>query len=68
MIKAKKTSLVGQIFASVWIVGWSTYKFIQGDSIEIGDVVYSGLAIAGCFTPVYFSILLDKLKEIKLGI
>jgi hypothetical protein len=66
-IKAKTVSLLGQIFASIWVGGWSAYKFITTGNIEVQDVIFSGIAIAGCFSPVYFSIIMDKLKEIKIG-
>lgn len=64
--KAKSTSLIGQIFASVWIAGFSAYKFIATKQIDIQDVIFSGIGIVACFSPVYFSIILDKIKEIKL--
>lgn len=65
-IKAKSASLIGQIFAAVWIACWCSYKFIKG-TIEVTDVLYSGIGIAACFSPVYFSIVLDKIKEIRFG-
>lgn len=65
---AKKSSLTGQIAAAVWIAGWSAVKFITNlDTFEIKDVCLSGAFIAACFSPVYFSIILDKIKDIKLG-
>lgn len=65
-LHAKPVSLIGQIVAAVWIIGWSAYKFITNPA-EIKDVIISGLAIAACFSPVYFNLLLDKIKEIKWG-
>lgn len=67
-IKAKNASLWGQIIAAVWVAGWSAFKFIKNASvIDTNDVIFSGLAIAACFSPVYFNLLLDKIKEIKWG-
>lgn len=67
-LKAKPVSLIGQIVAAVWVAGWSAFDFIKNfASIQITDIIFSGLAIAACFSPVYFSLLLDKLKEIKWG-
>lgn len=67
-ISAKGSSLIAQIIASAWIVGWSAFKFISDPSgIDIQDVIFSGVGIAACFTPVYFSIVMDKVKEWKLG-
>jgi len=66
-IKAKSASLIGQIFSAVWITVWCTYKFIRSAEIQVTDVLYSGIGIAACFSPVYFSIVLDKIKDIRFG-
>lgn len=70
-IKAKGASLWGQIAAAVWIAGWNAAQFatalIKNQTINTSAVILSGLAIAACFTPVYFNLLMDKVKEIKLG-
>lgn len=65
-VKAKDVSLIGQIVGALWVAGFSAYKFIKGE-FEITEVILSGIAIASCFSPVYFSILMDKVKEIKMG-
>lgn len=67
-VQAKPVSLWCQILAAVWMAGWSAWKFIsQGGEVDIGDIVASSMAIIGCFSPVYISIMLDKIKEIKYG-
>lgn len=70
-IKAKNASLWGQIFSAIWIGGWNTAQFIghiaQGRFINVNDIIFSGLAIAACFTPVYFNLIMDKIKDIKTG-
>ena len=70
-IHAKSASLWGQIIAAVWIAGWTTAQnikdIIAGNHIDIKEIIFSGLAIAACFTPVYFNLIMDKIKEIKLG-
>lgn len=70
-IKAKSASLWGQIIAAVWIAGWTTAQnikdIIASNHIDIKEIIFSGLAIAACFTPVYFNLIMDKVKEIKLG-
>ena len=70
-IKAKNVSLIGQIIASVWVGGWCSAQFIKdivnGNHIEITDILISGFAIAGCFVPVYFNMIMDKIKKIKFG-
>ncbi|MBQ9239459.1 MAG: hypothetical protein IJ191_09165 [Treponema sp.] len=70
---AKDYSLFAQIFAAIWISGWSAFKFakiiIAGDfaALDISDIVFSAFSIAACFVPVYFSIILDKVKDIRFG-
>lgn len=67
-IHAKSASLWGQIIAAVWIAGWSAFKFIKHiETAEVEHFIFSGLAIAACFTPVYFNLIMDKIKDIKLG-
>lgn len=67
-LKAKPVSLIGQIVAALWVAGWSAFNFTKNVSgIKITDIIFSGLAIAACFSPVYFNMLLDKIKEIKWG-
>ena len=61
----------GGIIAAVWIGGWNAAQFIcsliKGIEINPTHIILSGLAIAACFTPVYFNLIMDKVKEIKLG-
>lgn len=70
-LHAKSASLWGQIIAAVWIGGWNAAQFIsnliKGQEINPTHIILSGLAIAACFTPVYFNLIMDKIKEIKLG-
>jgi len=65
-IGAKDSSLLAQIIAALWIAGWCSYAFITGNGIAIIDIILSGIGIAAMFIPVYFSIIMDKVKEIKL--
>lgn len=67
-LKAKPVSLIGQIVAAVWIGGWSSFFIIKNiNELRITDIILSGLAIAACFTPVYFNLIMDKIRDIKLG-
>lgn len=67
-VQAKPVSLWCQILAAVWMAGWSAWKFSsQGGNVDIGDIVASSMCIIGCFSPVYISIMLDKIKDIKYG-
>lgn len=61
----KNSSLLAQVVAAIWIAGWSGWLIATTPQARsIGDVVFSGLAIAACFTPVYFSIIMDKVQGI----
>lgn len=70
-VKAKSVSLIGQIVASIWVGGWCSAQFVKdivnGTHIEITDFIFSGFAIAACYTPVYFNLIMDKIKKIKFG-
>ena len=65
---AKANSLVGQTVAAVFVLAWSSYKFYkEGVNIDVWDIVTAGLGIVGCFSPVYLSLILDKVAAIKNG-
>ena len=64
---AKQYSLFAQIFASLWIIVLTLCKGFGVISLETSDIIYSGIAIAGIFMPVYFSMWLEKIRDLKLG-
>jgi hypothetical protein len=64
---AKQYSLFAQVFSGTWIATLTILKGLKIISLELGDIIYSGVAIAAIFSPVYFSIFLDKIKEIRLS-
>lgn len=66
-IGAKSISLVAQIFAALWIITLTVLKGLGYVTMEIGDIIYSGVSIAAIFMPVYFSIWLEKIRDIRLG-
>lgn len=67
-LQAKPVSLKSQLIAALWVAGWSAFKFVREPmNISIKDVLFSGVGIAACFSPVYLSIVLDKVKEIRFG-
>jgi len=64
---AKKSSLLAQIFGALWITGWSTHLFaFSGQPYTVSDIVISGASIVAMFSPVFISIVLDKIKEIRV--
>nr|DAL47414.1 MAG TPA_asm: hypothetical protein [Caudoviricetes sp.] len=64
--KAKTTSLIAQIIAALWVAVWCAKKFMTSGG-ETNDIILSGFAIAACFSPVYFNMILDKVKSIRFG-
>lgn len=66
-VSARESSKWAQIIAAIWIGSWSAFTFVAGRDIAIMDIMLSGLGIAATFLPVYFSIIMDKIKEIKLS-
>jgi hypothetical protein len=66
-IKAKTTSHLSMIAAGLWIMILTVLKGLKKISLSENDIIYSGVAVAAVFSPVYFSILMDKIKDIKLG-
>jgi len=64
---AKQFSLAAQIVSCIWIAVNTILKGFGISKLEMSDIIYSGIAIAAIFMPVYFSIFLDKIRDIKLG-
>jgi len=65
--KAKNASLFGQIVMALWVAGWTAYAFLSKNGIPMTDIIVSGVAIAGAFSAIYLSIMMDKFGEIKNG-
>jgi hypothetical protein len=64
---AKQYSLFAQIFSGTWIAVNTVLKGLKIMELEMSDIIYSGVAIAAIFMPVYFSIFLDKIRDIKFS-
>lgn len=68
-VHAKGASLWAQIIAAVWVIGWNAAQFVRilaaGGTIEQSQILYSGVTIAACFTPVFVNLIMDKIKDIK---
>jgi hypothetical protein len=63
----KPASKAAQIFAALWVATLTILKGIGFVRLEIDEIIYSGIAIAAIFVPVYFSIWLDKIHDIRFG-
>ena len=70
---AKDVTLRSMIIAAVWIGVLSILKMLWGVffqaefGLTMKEIVLSGVFISAVFSPVYLSIILDKIKEIKIG-
>jgi hypothetical protein len=64
---AKTTSKMAQVFAALWIVILTILKGLGFVKLEIEEIIYSGISIAAIFMPVYFSIWLEKIRDIRFG-
>jgi hypothetical protein len=63
----KEISKTAQIFAALWIVTLTVLKGLGLVRLEIEEIIYSGVSIAAIFMPVYFSIWLEKIRDIRFG-
>jgi hypothetical protein len=64
---AKTTSKFAQVFAATWIVVLTILKGFGIIKLPIEEIIYSGVSIAAIFMPVYFLILLEKIRDIRFG-
>jgi hypothetical protein len=67
-LHAKPASLLGQVVAALWIIGFGSYYIVTNiATIKVTDIILLGLAIAAAFTPVYFNLVMEKIKDIRWG-
>ena len=70
---AKDVTLKSMIISAVWIGALSLLKAFWGliaktaFGLSMNEIVLSGVIMAAVFSPVYLSIVLDKIKGIKIG-
>lgn len=61
-LKAKPVSLWGQILGAVWIGGFGAFYIIKNiASMNPMMIVWFGIAIVACFSPVYLNLLMEKI-------
>ncbi|MDR2509237.1 MAG: hypothetical protein LBC77_01180 [Spirochaetaceae bacterium] len=63
----KEFSKAAQIIAALWIASLTILKAFGIVKLEIDEIIYSGVSIAAIFMPVYFSIWLEKIRDIRFG-
>jgi hypothetical protein len=65
-VDKKEATFFAMVLAALWVAGWSAYGFISGAMpMTSWNVIASGLAIAGCFCPIYISVIIKAVKELK---
>jgi hypothetical protein len=70
---AKDVSLGSMVIAGIWIGALSLLKAFwalissKPFGLTMEEILFSGVMLAAIFTPVYLSIILDKIKDIRLG-
>ena len=64
---AKSLSKWTMFFAGIWVAVLTILKSLHILDISEKDIILSGISICSIWTPAYFSIWLDKIKEIRLG-
>jgi len=70
---AKGVSLKSMVTAAIWIGALSITKALwsmvseKAFGLTMNEILLSGVMIAAIFSPVYLSIVLDKIKDIKIG-
>ena len=68
-MNGKKVSKLSMIIAGVWISVLSIIKGLWPGSfnLTVDEIIKTGITLAALFSPVYLSIILDKIKDIKIG-
>lgn len=71
---AKEISKWSMVIAGLWIgllslvkAFWGFFEAEAQFGLTMDEIIFSGVALAGIFTPVYLSIILEKIKDIRLG-
>jgi len=70
---AKDVTLRAMIVASIWIglltIAKALWKvlFKADFGLTMQEILLSGVVMAAIFSPVYLSVILDKVKDIKIG-
>ena len=73
-VSAREISKWSMVVAALWIgilsivkAVWPLFSGGAQFGLEMNEIILSGLALAAVFTPVYFSIFLEKIRDIKTG-
>ena len=66
---AKEISKWSMVIAGVWISVLSIIKGVFPGTFDltVDEIIKTGVTLAALFSPVYLSIILDKIKDINIG-
>ena len=70
-LSAREVSKTSMIIAGVWIAAMTLLKAFWGFisarpfGLEMSEIIWSGIAIAAVWSPVYMSIFLEKVRDLK---
>ena len=66
---AKEISKWSMVIAGVWISVLSIIKGVFPGTFDltVDEIIKTGITLAALFSPVYLSIILDKIKDINIG-
>ena len=70
---AKDVTLISMILSAIWIglltIIKAFWKLFSANEfgLSMNEIVLSGLIMAALFSPVYLSIILDKVRDIKIS-
>jgi multidrug transporter EmrE-like cation transporter len=65
--KAKSLSKISMIVAGLWIMVMTILKGFKKIDLSVNEIIWSGIAVAAVWSPTYFSVLMDKIKDIKVA-
>ncbi len=67
-LTAKSLSKAAMICATLWVAVLTIMRGIGLlEELSETDIIYSGVAMVGFWSPTYLSIWLDKIKQIRFG-
>lgn len=62
---AKKLSAFAMLFSSLWVAILTILKGLEIITLDVDEIIYSGLAITAVWSPTFVSIYFDKIKILK---
>lgn len=64
-VGAKKMSAFAMLFSSLWVAFLTILKGLGMITLDVDEIIYSGLAITAMWSPTFISIYFDKIKILK---